>query len=159
MEGFIRPGIGHENWISRTNYPALNVVPTGKEEISIYVNQNYAQPTAQVRRYTLRVDGFVSIQSPYGGGTWTSKPLFYKGASLHLNFATSAAGHIRVEIRDQQGQPIPGFELDQCVTVIGNDTDRVVQWNEGGSVEKLAGQIVQLHFEMADADLYSMQFR
>ena len=26
MEGFINPGIGPENWVSRTNYPALGVV-------------------------------------------------------------------------------------------------------------------------------------
>jgi hypothetical protein len=34
MEGFIRPDIGPENWTSRTNYPALNVVPTGPSEMS-----------------------------------------------------------------------------------------------------------------------------
>ena len=45
-EGFIRPGIGAKNWVSRSNYPALNVVPTGPAEVSIYVNQDYAQPTA-----------------------------------------------------------------------------------------------------------------
>ena len=27
MEGFLVPGIGPENWVSRTNYPARNVVP------------------------------------------------------------------------------------------------------------------------------------
>ena len=37
-EGFIRPGIGAKNWVSRSNYPALNVVPTGPAEVSIYVN-------------------------------------------------------------------------------------------------------------------------
>src|SRR5262249_44719848 len=45
LEGFIRPAIGLENWVSRTNYPALNVVPTSDREMSIYVQQNYGQPT------------------------------------------------------------------------------------------------------------------
>ncbi len=26
LEGFLKPGIGPRNWVSRTNYPALNVV-------------------------------------------------------------------------------------------------------------------------------------
>src|SRR5205807_9996097 len=39
MEGFLNPGIGLENWVSRTNYPALNVVQTGPSEMSFYVNQ------------------------------------------------------------------------------------------------------------------------
>jgi len=32
MEGFIRPGIGLQNWVSRSNYPARNVVQTGHKE-------------------------------------------------------------------------------------------------------------------------------
>jgi hypothetical protein len=33
MEAFIRPGIGLQNWGSRSNYPALNVVQTGASEM------------------------------------------------------------------------------------------------------------------------------
>jgi hypothetical protein len=40
MEPFVRPGIGLQNWVSRTNYPAQNIVPTGKNEMSLYVNAN-----------------------------------------------------------------------------------------------------------------------
>jgi hypothetical protein len=43
MEAFIRPGIGLDNWVSRSNYPALNVVQTSPTEMSVYVNQDYAQ--------------------------------------------------------------------------------------------------------------------
>ena len=68
MEAFIRPGIGLDNWVSRPNYPALNVVQTGSEEMSLYVNQDYAQPTAHLRRYSMRLDGFTSIAAPYTGG-------------------------------------------------------------------------------------------
>jgi hypothetical protein len=46
MESFIRPGIGLQNWVSRSNYPALNVIQTSPTEMSVYVNENYAQPTA-----------------------------------------------------------------------------------------------------------------
>ncbi|MEZ4968987.1 MAG: hypothetical protein R2814_04870 [Flavobacteriaceae bacterium] len=63
MEAFIRPGIGLDNWVSRSNYPALNVVQTSPEEMSLYVNQNYAQPTANLNRYSLRIDGFTSISA------------------------------------------------------------------------------------------------
>ena len=42
MSGFIWPGIGAQNWVSRTTYPALNVVQTGPSEMSLYANQNYA---------------------------------------------------------------------------------------------------------------------
>jgi hypothetical protein len=48
------------------------VVQTGPHEMSIYVNQDYAQPTAHLRRYSLRLDGFASLSAPYGGGEMRS---------------------------------------------------------------------------------------
>ena len=45
-ESFIRPGIGPNNWITRTNYPATGLVPTGPYEMSLYLMQDNAQATA-----------------------------------------------------------------------------------------------------------------
>jgi len=36
LSSYIRPAIGATNWVSRTNYPALNVVQTGPTEMSVY---------------------------------------------------------------------------------------------------------------------------
>ena len=111
MEGFIKPGIGLQNWVSRSNYPALNIVQTSPTEMSIFVNQDYAQPTAHLRRYLLRLDGFASVHTSYREGEMITKPLTFTGNELHINFATSAAGFVRVEILDIEGNPIKGFEL------------------------------------------------
>ena len=127
MDGFIRPGVGLENWVSRTNYPALGVVPTGVAEMSVYANQNYGQPTAHLRRYSLRTDGFVSVNASYEGGELVTKPLTFTGKELTLNFATSAAGSVLVELQDAAGTPVPGFSLANAVETIGNDLDRVIQ--------------------------------
>ena len=159
MEGFIRPGIGLENWVSRTNYPVLNVVQTGPTEMSIYVNQNFAQPTAHLRRYSLRLDGFVSVHAPYKGGEMITKAFTFDGKRLQINFATSAAGEIRVEIQDIDGQPIPGYSLADSQVMIGNEIERVVAWENGQDVSQLAGEPVRLRFVMKDADLYSLWFK
>ncbi|NOY76850.1 MAG: hypothetical protein GXO76_03150 [Calditrichaeota bacterium] len=159
MEGFIRPGIGLQNWVSRTNYPALNVVQTGPTELSIYVGQNYAQPTANLHRYTLRLDGFVSVNAPYAGGEMVTKPFTFQGRKLYLNFSTSAAGQIGVEIQDATGRAIPGFSLAECHPLIGNEIDRAVSWKNGEDVSRLQGRPIRLRFVMKDADLYAVQFR
>ena len=157
-EGFVRPGIGLQNWVSRTNYPALNVVQTAKDKMSFYVNQNYGQPTAHLRRYELRLDGFASVRAPYSGGNMVTKPLTFSGKHLDLNFATSAAGSIRVEIQDAAGKPIPGFSLEEANDLIGNEISRVASWKSGSDVSTLAGKSVRLRFVMKDADLYAFQF-
>jgi len=159
MEGFICPGIGLENWISRTNYPALNVVQTGLSEMSVYVNQDYAQPTAHLRRYSLRLDGFVSVSAPYKGGEMITKYFTFSGEKLHINFATSAAGEVRVEVQDIDGKPIPGYSIEDSQILIGNEIERVVTWKNGHDVSQLAGKPVRLRFVMKDADLYAMWFK
>lgn len=155
---FIRPGIGLENWVSRTNYPALNLVQTGPTEMSLYVNQHYGQPTARLQRYSLRLDGFASARAVYEGGELITKPIRFDGDRLMLNFATSAAGGIRVEIQDAAGTPLPGFSLDDAVELIGNEIEREVRWKHGADVSKLAQQPVRLRLVMKDADVYALRF-
>ncbi len=158
LSSFIRPGIGARNWVSRTNYPALGIVQTGATEMSLYTNQDYAQPTAHLHRYSLRLDGFVSARAAYAGGELLTKPLTFTGDRLNLNFSTSAVGSIRVEIQDEAGQAAPGFSAAECVELIGNFIDRTVRWKDDNDVSALVGKTVRLRFVMRDADLYSFRF-
>ncbi|MHB8897976.1 MAG: hypothetical protein ACYC6Y_04455 [Thermoguttaceae bacterium] len=159
LGAFIRPGIGATNWVSRTNYPALNIVQTGPAEMSVYANQDYAQPTAHLHRYSMRLDGLASARADYEGGELVTRPLTFAGSHLSINFATSAAGGIRVEIQTPDGKPAAGFALDECREQIGNEIDRIVSWKGGDDVSALAGRPVRLRFVMNDADLYALQFQ
>ena len=159
LEAFIKPEIGLENWTSRTNYPALNIVPTGAGEMSLYVQKNYGQPTHHLQRYVLRTDGLVAVRAPYAGGELITKPLKFSGKKLWMNFATSAAGGVRVEIQDANGRALPGFALTDAVEQIGNEIERSVAWRGGDDVSAPAGQTVRLRFVMKDAELFSYRFR
>jgi len=159
MESFIRPGIGLQNWVSRSNYPALNIVQTSPEEMSIYVNQDFAQPTAHLHRYALRIDGFTSVNAPYKGGEMITKPIRFTGKELQINFATSAAGYVKVEILDLNGNKIKGFELENAKEIIGNEIEKTVSWKGNPDLKKLNDKPVRLRFVMKDADLYSIRFK
>ena len=159
MEAFIKPGIGLQNWVSRSNYPVRNVVQTGTDEMSVYVNQNYAQPTSHIERYSLRIDGFVSITAPYQGGKLLTKPFIFDGEKLFLNYATSAAGGIQVEIQSKEGKTIPGYSIEESGILIGNEIKGVVSWKKNSNLSKLSGKPVRLLFKIKDADLYSIQFK
>ena len=158
LESFIRPGIGAGHWVSRTNYPGLGIVPTGPTEMSLFAHREYAQPTAHAGRFTLRTDGFASVRAPYNGGEMLTRPLTFTGRNLVINFATSAAGSVRVEIQDATGQPLPGFGLDDAIEIVGDEIARTVSWNNGADLSRLAGQTVRLRFVMRDADLYAVRF-
>jgi len=159
LESFIRPGLGYGRWVSRTNFPALGVVPTGPTEMSAYVGRLYAQPEPFLERMILRTDGFASVNAASAGGQMTTKPFIFSGSQLEINYSTSAAGHIQVEIQDGGGRPIEGYALADADAIIGDELARVVAWQSGTDLSTLAGRPVRLRFAMKDADLYSLRFR
>jgi len=149
LESFIRPGLDPNKWGNRSNYAALNVVPTRPNEMSIYVRE---------RRYVLRTDGFVSVHAGYKAGELLTKPIKFSGRKLEINYSTSAATDIRLEIQDPAGSPIPGYALEDCPSVIGDKVQHVMTWKSGTDVSSLSGKPIRLRFVMRDADLYSYQF-
>ncbi len=78
-------------------------------------------PSIHMERMVLRTDGFVSLNAGYRGGEVVTRPLTFKGSTLTLNFATSAAGNIRVEIQDEAGRALPGFALEESPLVWGDE--------------------------------------
>lgn len=157
-EALIRPGLGLGQWVSRTGYPVLNLVQTGPAEMSLYTNQDYAQPTAHVRRYSWRLDGIASMSASYAGGEFTTKPLRFSGRTLRLNLATSAAGSVRVELQDADGKALPGRTLADSQDFAGNRLEHDFRWKKGADLSDLAGRAIRLRFVLKDADVYSLRF-
>lgn len=166
-EAFLRPGIerpgtwnyGHQ-FIGWTMVETKSDLPGAPDELSFYATEScWTDSSTQLRRYTLRMDGFVSVNTPMSGGTLVTKPLVFNGTSLYLNLSTSAAGSILVEIQDDRGRPIPGFELKESVEIFGDSIDRKVSWKKGWDLSSLQGIPVRLKFVMKDADLYSFIFQ
>jgi hypothetical protein len=78
---------------------------------------------------------------------------------MEINYSTSAAGGIRIEIQSAAGKPLPGFALEDCKEIIGDHIERVVAWKGTSDVSKLAGKTVRLRFVMKDADLFAIKFQ
>ena len=165
-QSFIRPGREKRNWGNRTNMTATGVVSTGDDEISLYVLRHYMFPSIHMERMVLRTDGFVSLNAGYGGGEVVTKPLRFKGNNLVLNFATSAAGSIHIEIQDEEGRPLPGFALEESPLVWGDDIEHTVRWERSHAratsdqpLRRIANKPVRLRLVMKDADLSSLRFQ
>jgi hypothetical protein len=73
--------------------------------------------------------------------------------------ATSAAGSVRCELRAADGTPIPGFELDACDTLYGDNIERIVSWQGGRTdLKALAGTPIRMRLEVKDADVFAFRF-
>lgn len=166
-EAFMRPGIQRPGtWNYGHHYTAWGLLETKSDlpgapnELSIYSTEDYwtGVKSDKLRRYTLRLDGFVSVNAPMTGGELITKPLTFTGNNLSLNFSTSAAGEILVELLDINNKPIQGYSLNDCETILGDTIEGIVNWKSGSDVSSLAGKPVRIRFVMKDADLYSFQF-
>jgi hypothetical protein len=166
-ESFLRPGLRRtDSWFYGDTYQNWGLVETkssledGPDEISLYVTERTLQEKGGViRRYSLRVDGFVSLHAPLFGGELVTRPLRFTGSRLSLNVATSAAGSVRIEIQDEDGMPLPGFSLADCHPVYGDSLDQAVAWKDSPDLKVLNGKPIRLRIEVQDADLYSYQFQ
>lgn len=165
-EAFLRPGIEREGtWNYGQQYIAWHAVETASPlpnapfELSLYATESYwTGNSSALRRYTLRVDGFVSIHAPMSGGELLTRPFTFSGSRLSLNFSTSAAGQIRAELQSAEGQPLEGFRLEDSTEIYGDSLDRTVTWKTTSDLRSLAGKPVRLRLELKDADLYSLCF-
>jgi hypothetical protein len=165
-ESFLRPGLRTtDTWFYGDIYQNWGLVETASKitdaprEISVYFTESTMQDRpAYLRRYTLRVDGFVSLAAPLSGGEVLTKPLVFQGGRLMLNFSTSGAGSVRVEIQDAVGHALPGFGLEDCSELYGDSLEQAVVWKNNPDLGKVSGKPVRLRFELHDADVFSMRF-
>jgi hypothetical protein len=65
---------------------------------------------------------------------------------------------MKVQLEQLDGTPYPGFALDDCRKIIGDEIARNVWWKNGSDVSSLAGKTVRLRISMKDADIYSLKF-
>lgn len=149
-EAFIRPGLGPRGWGNRANYITLNAVQTTPTEMSLFMYGG--------DHYRLRLDGFISVNAGYEEGEFITKPFRYTGDQLEINFSTSGAGRLRIELQDAEGKPLPGFALEDCPPIYGDRIDQIVQWGESANLKEHAGKPVRMRVVMNEADLFAIKF-
>lgn len=160
-EAFMTPGIERAcNWYYGDGNLCYGMAETAGErpgapnEISLYVGQDYRVHPIRLERYAVRLDGFFSWRCDFTPGRVVTRPLVFAGDRLSLNFATSAAGYVRLRLLRPDGTPLEGYDTGR---LFGDSVDRAVDFS--GRLAALAGREVRLAFTMKDADLYAFQFQ
>ena len=157
-EAFIRPGRDPLNWGDRSSMVACGIVQTGPDEMSVYYSQNYRYPTHHMRRGVLRLDGIGSVRAGADGGELVTNAFRFTGRRLTLNYATSAAGSVQVEVQDAAGTPLAGFTQADATELFGDKIEAAARWKGGDDVTSLAGKAIRLRFVLRDADVFSYRF-
>lgn len=157
LEGWLRPGHDERNWTQRSNMPAWGIVESSPAEFTMYASEHYEWPDNRLRRLVVRRHGFGSLYAGASGGEAVTHPLRFAGDTLTLNYATSAAGGVRVQLETPEGAPLEGFTLADCTEIYGDELARAVAWR-GGDLRALAGRDVRLRLALRDADVFALRF-
>ncbi len=170
-KAFLSPGnFGHFD--SKQIWVLPNPIVMGDEIWIYYCGVNWdragnldplapkAKKRSAIGRAVMRLDGFVSLDTDYEAlGEIITKPIKFSGDKLEINVDTRGGGSVRVEILDEHGTQIPGFELENCHWIVGNSVRFPVEWNHATTqLSGLNGQPVRLRFVMRDAKLYAFKF-
>ena len=116
----------HDGLDIHKNYIAHGMVHRGEEIWQYYLgSEQYHSSWGKggreaVFRVVQRFDGFISADTPYTGGSFTTRPLTFAGNQLVLNIDTGATGYAQVGILDENGKPIEGFGVDDCIYINGD---------------------------------------
>lgn len=147
LEAWVRPGPDLKNWTERNNMTANGIV-AGEAEWSLYISEHYRHADHRIRRLTVRKQGFASMHADAKGGEFTTPPLKITGSKLLLNYATSAAGNLQIDVIDASGKVLATME-----ELYGDDFAAPVL-----DLSKLKGQAAQFRVKLKDADLYALRF-
>lgn len=141
-----------------TASPALIEVPSqipgADNEYMIILRESFraVEGYNKLVKYTVRLDGFVSMHSGGEEKTVVTKPFVYEGKDLFVNLATSARGYAYFTLKCN-GEEITSLEI------FGNSTDKRIRFEDDGAIERFSGKEVTLEVKLYDADLYSIRFK
>jgi len=102
----------------------------------------------------IRRDGFVSLDAGEKQGYVLTKPFVLPHGRLYLN-TNAAGGQVSVEITDENGKTIKGFEKSKPIT--GDKPAAVVKW-KSRKLTGIAGRKVRLRIYGRNCKLYSYWF-
>ena len=103
------------------------------------------------------LDRFASLDSVGSATARVRTPLVqipHGATELRINAATQPEGEVRVQLLDEQGNPLPGYHASDCQPISGDHLAEQVTWTGGSSLEALAGKNVHIEFVMQKSRLY-----
>tara|TARA_B110000037_G_scaffold148532_1_gene167779 strand:+ start:639 stop:1337 length:699 start_codon:yes stop_codon:yes gene_type:complete len=147
--------------------PSSEIITRGDEHLIYYTGQytrHHSPPAAQtesgkVGLAILPLDRFNSQGAGDKLGTITTKPFVLEGGTLQVN-VDAGDGRFYAEILDAEGNPIPGFTVNEARIFGGVDQLRLEPWWKGQKdLSTLEGKTIRLKFYLLNAKLYAFQIK
>lgn len=150
-------------------YAGVGIVPLGRGVWAFPIWRSYLTHNMVDRTYfrkpregslwlaTLREDGFMALEAETQGECWT-QVVSFRGSRLLVNSWARTGGRLRIELTTPDGQPIPGFALEDCDGIQGDALWAPVRWKGESDVSTLAGKPLRIRTWLARCRLHTFRF-
>lgn len=154
-QAWIPAGRDAENWgWAHGNQTPVAGIVRFADHWRVYWMDHYGS-TPRVRTGEIRPHGFVSLTGR-GAVVRRSNPFALSGDELRLNFRTSAVGRVRVGLLQPDLTAVPGFGIEDCVALYGDELAEPVRW-KGGRLRDAGLKSGRLAIALEEAELFSVE--
>ena len=143
-DAWLSGGLNGHEWTQR-NFISLGGVVEMGDDFLLYAMKNYMWEDGGIWAYSIPRYRFASVYADGDGGRFTTKELAFETDDIHLNFATSAYGGVRVRVLDEGGAV--RFVSEE---LYGNEISCPLH------VDGLAGTCGKLEIALREAHLYAL---
>lgn len=106
---------------------------------------------------TLRPDGFAALRADDSEGTLVTKPMTFDAGKLSINANVAEGGYVKAELLDAAGKVVPGYTMDDCQPITGDQVRATLKWKEHATLPPSTSEGMRLRFILRRAQLYSFQ--
>jgi len=144
-------------------FPLKGLVPFGEDQVGIITREEnfpHKWPRTCQWRHTFRwalwkKERLVALRAD-GDGQFTTAGLILTRPNICINANTGAKGVITAQLLDEAGEPVPGYDHDDCDPIRGDHLKATLTWQGKSAPSNMVGRKVYLRFRMSRASLFSI---
>jgi len=146
-------------------YPTNRLLDRGDSWLVLYDGHNSKHNHQLPEGVTEYKDKIMAAEVPKGRfaglqatermvGAMTLRPFNLSVAQICVD--ANITGRLQAELRDPYGRPLPGYELNNCIPITGDDAKHILTWEGGRTTEAYQYDVVALRIEIEDGTIYSI---
>lgn len=99
----------------------------------------------------------MALEAEDEGECWT-QPSTFEGAHLTLNCWGETGARVLVELTGENGTPLPGYSLEDCDGLEGEQLWTAMRWHGNADVSSLRGKLIRVRFVLRRVRLHAFRF-
>lgn len=104
---------------------------------------------------TIRLDGFVSLDTGEQEGSVVTKPFKWDGTNIAVN-ADANSGYIKAEVCTRAGKPISGYTQEESRALTEDNLCQNLSWKNRADMSELKGREIKLRLLLWKCSLFSI---